>query len=187
MTINNYKCVEIESIMKSCLICEGNYQETHFNQRYCSNECKWKAKRISQENYKKSEKGILAKKRWIQSDKRKENESNYRKKESYKEKNRSRIKKYHQTIKGKIMKSNVYGRRKSILDNAGKFTKEEWENKLKEYNYSCANCQTKENITIDHIIPLSKGGKNTIDNLQPLCGLCNSRKNNKIIDRYEKG
>lgn len=35
-------------------------------------------------------------------------------------------------------------------------------------------------MTKDHIIPKSKGGKNFIDNYQPMCVDCNSRKNNKV-------
>lgn len=34
-------------------------------------------------------------------------------------------------------------------------------------------------MTIDHVIPLSKGGKNAIDNLKTCCICCNNKKSNK--------
>ena len=40
----------------------------------------------------------------------------------------------------------------------------------------CKHCGITYNITIDHIKPISKGGTNDLDNLQPLCKSCNSRK-----------
>jgi 5-methylcytosine-specific restriction endonuclease McrA len=42
--------------------------------------------------------------------------------------------------------------------------------------YQCQYCSNKKDLTIDHIIPRSKGGKNTWDNLVTACTACNSRK-----------
>lgn len=69
-------------------------------------------------------------------------------------------------------------KRRSILKDAGTFTYEQWIEKLKLFNYRCADCKKKTKLTIDHIKPLSKGGTNTIDNIQPMCLSCNSKKNN---------
>lgn len=65
----------------------------------------------------------------------------------------------------------------------GSFTVEEWFELKKKNNNSCAKCGTHESIaklTKDHIIPLTKGGSNWINNIQPLCQSCNSRKYNII-------
>lgn len=35
-------------------------------------------------------------------------------------------------------------------------------------------------LTKDHIIPKSRGGKNNIDNYQPMCSNCNNEKGNKL-------
>jgi len=40
----------------------------------------------------------------------------------------------------------------------------------------CRHCGTTENLSIDHVIPRSKGGPDTEDNLQVLCVPCNSSK-----------
>lgn len=44
----------------------------------------------------------------------------------------------------------------------------------------CINCGATEHLTVDHIIPIHKGGTNEQDNLQTLCGKCNSSKGAKI-------
>jgi 5-methylcytosine-specific restriction endonuclease McrA len=48
------------------------------------------------------------------------------------------------------------------------------------YTEPCAHCGTTENIHVDHIWPLSKGGAHAAYNLQALCGSCNSKKGNKL-------
>lgn len=37
-----------------------------------------------------------------------------------------------------------------------------------------------ELMTIDHIVPKSKGGSNLIENLQPMCNTCNAQKADKL-------
>lgn len=43
----------------------------------------------------------------------------------------------------------------------------------------CAYCNSKENLTIDHIIPSSRGGKNIWENLCCCCLVCNTKKGNR--------
>lgn len=47
--------------------------------------------------------------------------------------------------------------------------------------YRCKNCGSRNNLEIDHIIPISKGGKSTYDNLQTLCHNCNYNKGSDTI------
>jgi len=75
-----------------------------------------------------------------------------------------------------------YARRKKAI---GSFTIKEWNDLKKKYNFKCAICGRRKKLTVDHIIPLSKGGTNYIDNIQPLCKSCNSSKNNKLLLRNE--
>lgn len=43
----------------------------------------------------------------------------------------------------------------------------------------CRYCGSVKDITKDHIIPKSRGGKNWISNMQPLCRYCNYLKSDK--------
>lgn len=46
-------------------------------------------------------------------------------------------------------------------------------------NYQCVMCKTEKDLTIDHVIPKSKGGTNEPENLQVLCRRCNAIKGNR--------
>lgn len=53
---------------------------------------------------------------------------------------------------------------------------------FKRDNNECVYCGNKKELTIDHVIPRSKGGKNTWDNLVTCCLKCNLKKGNKTPD-----
>ena len=78
-------------------------------------------------------------------------------------------------------------RRSRKLNANGSHTLAEWETLKAQYNWTCPACKKKESETTlseDHIVPLSKGGSNNIENIQPLCRSCNSKKHTKIV-KYE--
>ena len=75
------------------------------------------------------------------------------------------------------LKSRRYAREKGC---EGSHTLHEWEELKTLFNNKCAICDEVKKLTKDHIIPLSKGGSDFIENIQPLCKSCNSKKHNKI-------
>jgi len=74
-------------------------------------------------------------------------------------------------------------RRSLKVGNGGSHTPKEWIDLLEKYNYTCLCCgATNVKMTKDHIVPISKGGRDDINNIQPLCITCNISKHTRIID-----
>lgn len=46
-------------------------------------------------------------------------------------------------------------------------------------DFRCRTCGARRFLTIDHIVPFSKGGLSVPENFQTLCRSCNSRKGNR--------
>jgi len=68
--------------------------------------------------------------------------------------------------------------RKRTAERAGFVSKNEWAALLEASGFSCRYCgKTGCEITMDHLIPVSKGGKHCITNIAPACRSCNSGKN----------
>jgi 5-methylcytosine-specific restriction endonuclease McrA len=89
-------------------------------------------------------------------------------------------------LKAKVIKANAHARRRAREAAAiGSYTAAEWEFVKAAQEYRCLICGMYEpliKLTVDHVIPLSKGGTNTADNLAGLCGPCNSHKRDRMID-----
>lgn len=74
-----------------------------------------------------------------------------------------------------------HNRRARIKANGGALTEGDIR-ALYATNPKCQKCGTNDNLSLDHVVPLACGGRNDIDNMQVLCGTCNSSKGTKTID-----
>lgn len=78
-----------------------------------------------------------------------------------------------------------YKKVRRALESVNHFTEAEWLQLLERYNHQCLSCGSMERLSADHVVPLALGGSNSIDNIQPLCIPCNSKKGKKVIDYRE--
>lgn len=106
------------------------------------------------------------------------------KSKEYREKNKDILKEKNKEyrMKPEVKRSKKISeyKRRTLKKKALSFlTKEQWGNTLKHFNNTCAYCGKQDlNLTLDHFVPLSKGGELSISNVIPCCYSCNASKNN---------
>ena len=117
----------------------------------------------------------------------------FAKNKEYRKKYKAKYRRLHREQIAAYRKANrernlVYkANRKTRLTNVGgKFTIKQWRELCDLYENRCLCCGKKKPLTVDHVIPVSKGGTSDISNIQPLCGPCNSTKHDNVVD-YRKG
>ena len=67
----------------------------------------------------------------------------------------------------------------------GDFTAEDWHTACEAFGYRCAYCGAETKLTMDHVVPVTMGGKTCIDNIIPACASCNSSKsNNDMVEWF---
>lgn len=69
----------------------------------------------------------------------------------------------------------------------GHVTAEELRTLWLHYEQRCAYCGASEELTLDHVMPISRGGSNSIDNCVPACWPCNSSKNDRTYLEWRMG
>ena len=67
------------------------------------------------------------------------------------------------------------------------FKDAEWEKLKRRFMYCCAYCGHKKRLEMDHVIPLSRGGRHAIANILPCCRQCNMKKKDKLLAEWRHG
>lgn len=63
---------------------------------------------------------------------------------------------------------------------------DDWQKLITKHNNSCAYCGTSDRkLTMDHVVPLSRGGLHSIENLLPACLSCNVSKGNRLLSELQ--
>ena len=180
--------------MKSLIVCgtkAGYYKHLRNKEPKCQ-PCKDALAAHRREYYKKNAKVIYERTReWAKRnpDKVKEYSRKNNKKNYWRRKPRTRTDK---TRANDVVRNSRYRARKRRVESES-FTVEQV---LKKYGTDCYLCWKPIDLNapkssahpgwemglhLDHWIPVSKGGPNTLDNIRPLHGICNIKKQAKII------
>lgn len=78
-------------------------------------------------------------------------------------------------------------RRARKAQSSGTVSVTEWTAICASYAFRCVYCGKKsKELTQDHVIPLSKGGLHTADNVVPACRPCNSGKKDKTAPMFQR-
>jgi len=206
------KCGGLEREIKSgkCIVCKKEYARIYRaknkeriqenirkcwaknKEKYKISKKKWREKNkekltISSREWQRNNKEKVRKrnKKWKTNNREKVNKAarNWRKNNPEKQKEIQKRWSKNNPEKTRIKNQK---RRAKIANSYGTYTINEWKQLCKLYDYRCLACGKKTKLTVDHVIPLDLGGANTIDNIQPLCKSCNSKKCNKHIDYRTK-
>lgn len=99
-------------------------------------------------------------------------------------------KRLYQIRYNKTKKGNANLRTKSARRNrhnsTGDLTAIQWQNILEIFDFKCAYCGSTEKLSMEHIVPVAKGGAFTKSNIIVACQHCNSSRGSKDLDEWLK-
>lgn len=181
--LNMFEC-------KRCSSCGSVKCFTEFSKRSSSSDklssmCRLCSAQYCRKHYAENRDAVLEKLRteYAQNPQRRQYNQEYRKN------NPDKIRKYKQTDAVRhpeALKRNraavAHRRRVRIYSGIGKYTPDQWKQLCDWFGNVCLCCKATKKLSVDHVIPLVKGGRNDIANLQCLCLTCNKKKNTRTTD-----
>lgn len=186
----------IKIYKRECLVCRCTFKTEKPLAGFCSPECRRERKHQKDKEYRSTEHGQAVRRKNRKSPTTLATRKRYEQTQKFKDSKHARNKIYmqgqHAKELEKVRKLNYYyshfSKKFNCYDkNAHKVTLEE----IKEL-YSTSSCfycnsRLQENEkTVDHKLPVSRGGTNDMNNLVICCKSCNSKKNNQTEDEYRR-
>lgn len=166
----------------TCEYCSTSFALVRSTQRFCSVDCRIRAKTrrlraTNPEVYKANFK------RWWSKNKKSDNERTRKWKSEHKDYisdyNLQYKKEHWETIKAQLKGRRVVRRAKLAINST--LTAREWAALQSAWGQRCAYCKTKSPLSQDHVVPVSKGGDHTLENVVPACLECNIQKSDHDV------
>lgn len=88
---------------------------------------------------------------------------------------RDSARRYSKTERYRFNQANLKAMRRAVMRSGG-LTFEEWSAIKRRFGGRCAYCGERKKLTMDHVHPISRGGRHDATNIVPACQPCNSRK-----------
>lgn len=162
-------------IKRQCEFCRNTIiisSGKQLQKRFCSENCIDNSYRLN-ENVR--EKELISSRAWIKANPEKRREIKIRSYLKHAETERKRNVAYNKAHPEERRLAKIR-RRVRERGAAGSYTLKEFALICEKQGGKCAHCKKKCKLTVDHIVPLSKGGTDFAYNIQGLCGSCNTQK-----------
>jgi len=187
----NYNNSNSTYYMPICKLCSNanakDYRKTPqykaSKKRYVQTEKGKLVQRISTKKYSKTDKGKQITKKCMQKYNAKPERKLYNKEFEARPDTKMRRALYKKSAAGKVSTTN-YSHRRRFKTRVGSMTKEFWLEICKLYKEKCAYCGITLPLTVDHVLPLSRGGLHEEKNILPACAYCNNSKGNKLLSEW---
>jgi 5-methylcytosine-specific restriction endonuclease McrA len=183
--------------MKVCSKCKEEKDISEFCKDSSKPDGLYSSCKSCQKSYRKSNKKKIAETNKVWRDKNRDKQINYLREwreenpeygSEYYQKNKEQKKKYTRQWRienpDKVFAHNMKRRTNGESEELGKDT---WIQVMSSTDWKCFYCDVeldKKNRTIDHVIPIDKGGKNIEENCVPSCLSCNCSKKHTLVTSW---
>lgn len=156
------------SLVRLCVECNGSMTGKRPHAVYCSRRCKTIAsdrRRLDDGRSRKRDRERYA----VEAAHRRE----YAR--IYLVENPDRCREYRRRRKARLRGAEVF-----------QFSDADWQRTLNRHRFRCAYCGESGPLTMDHVVPISRGGRHSIGNVVPACPPCNFGKHTSLAIEWRR-